>query len=256
MKTIGTKILILIIGLLLGFIGGGGLAWYSLGNKSSEKNIFIFNNNPNENADKSKNNLAKKNEQQKTIGKKKTSETIVNKDHENKIDFDTTNVKNTNIDNSELGNKKIISASPNDSAMLDSMQIVDYTSSEENIIVKKDELIFLKNIVLIDLNVKKESTISVTKDSLMQTDSGIKETTNSLFTIEYWQSPINYKGYKMEKNKLLLFGLKTDEDSKIYKLNGVHYLKSGTKFYKVENSTEYKPFETIGEQNILSLINK
>lgn len=125
-------------------------------------------------------------------------------------------------------------------------------SSSEEIVVRKDELLLTKSVELIHIN---EPLIqSTTKDSLLQKVSGIKEdkTTKQLINVELWHSPLNYKGYKMAKFKIILYGISSLEGLKIYKLGNQTFLKLGTLVYGLENTSEFKPYERITDENIIS----
>lgn len=127
------------------------------------------------------------------------------------------------------------------------------TTSSEDIIVRKDELLSTKTVEIINLSPVASSRNS--KDSLLQKVSGIKDDKNStkqFINIELWQSPLNYRGYKMSKYKITLYGLTSLEGLKVYILDDVIYLKNGATVNKLENSSEFRPYERITEENLIS----
>ncbi len=132
----------------------------------------------------------------------------------------------------------------------------DSTTTEkiasEDIIVRKDELLSTKTMEVISLNVLGRSN---SKDSLLQKVSGIKEDKNNnqqFFNIEFWTSPLNYKGYKMSKYKIVLYGLATTDGLKIYKLDDVIYLKTTSLVFKLDYISEFKPYEHITDEMIIN----
>ncbi len=239
------RILILIIGLLIGIIIGGGVFWYLSG--STGKNIFIVNqqlekkgltddlNTPE--AQKSK--LSKVNPK---TGKAESEEDFI-------AEADT--LANESELLNEAGKNKIFEK---DSLLLalsvDSVYQVKF--EEENIIVKKDELLASKSITLWNLD-QKQTEETIKKDSLLSAMSGIKESSNlNAYTLEFWKSPINYRGYKMGRNKLVLFGIQSADAPQIFKLNENLYLKNGDKVYKIDKITDFRPYELINDPNILN----
>lgn len=127
------------------------------------------------------------------------------------------------------------------------------TTSSEDIIVRKDELLSTKTVEIINLSPVASSRNS--KDSLLQKVSGIKDDKNAtkqFINIELWQSPLNYRGYKMSKYKIALYGLTSLEGVKVYILDDVIYLKNGAIVNKLENSSEFRPYERITEENLIS----
>lgn len=123
-------------------------------------------------------------------------------------------------------------------------------SLQENIQVKKDELLATKNIEVINLNNNPKLD---SKDSLIEKLSGIKEgkETTNYITAELWQSPINYKGYKLNKNKIIAFGMNDVELIKCYKYENAIYLKTTNALYKLDYNDDFKPFEKTTNELIL-----
>lgn len=127
------------------------------------------------------------------------------------------------------------------------------TTSSEDIIVRKDELLSTKTVEIINLSPVASSRNS--KDSLLQKVSGIKDDKNiskQFINIELWQSPLNYRGYKMSKYKIALYGVTSLEGLKVYILDDVIYLKNGAIVNKLENSSEFRPYERITDENLIS----
>ncbi len=127
------------------------------------------------------------------------------------------------------------------------------TSLSEDIVVRKDELLSTKTIEVINLNLIVNRMNA--KDSLLQKVSGVKDDRNNakqLINIELWQSPLNYKGYKMSKYKVALYGIATFEGLKMYTIDDMIYMKNGSSVYKLENSNEYRPYDHITDETIIS----
>lgn len=252
MKTVGNQFLFLIIGLLLGLMAGG-VSWYFWGN--SGRNIIIVNQAPGaieKNDEKKKDRSLKKKVENKP---KPASVKRADKDNsDNKILTDTLlKDENDNFSGKELpepNEKKLALELFKDTLGSDSSKISESIQEEEDIIVRKDELLFTKNIYINDLN---KSDPTNKKDSLLQILRGGKEFSPSSFVVvEYWKSPINYKGYKMGKNKVILFGLQNSEKSQIFRLNDNLYLKNNDKLYKLDNSAEFNSYDVVTNQNILN----
>lgn len=132
----------------------------------------------------------------------------------------------------------------------DSLTLVNPNSDE--VVVRKDELLSTKTLDVINLDpVAKMNG----KDSLLQKVSGIKDDRSSskqYLNIEFWSSPLNYKGYKMSKYKLILYGVSSPDGLKIYRLEDVTYLKSSYFVYRLDATGEFKPYERITDESILN----
>jgi hypothetical protein len=132
----------------------------------------------------------------------------------------------------------------------DSTKVSEGSFSDE-IVVKKDEMVTSKTLQVIQLS---PVATKNNKDSLLQKVSGIKDDNNSkqLFNIEFWTSPLNYKGYKMGKYKLVLYGINATDDIKIYRLDDVIYLKNSAMVYQLDYVSDFKYYERITDETILS----
>ena len=126
------------------------------------------------------------------------------------------------------------------------------SDAETDIVVKKDELISTKTLEVINLNPVSAST--KTKDSLLQKVSGIVDDKNAkqLFNIEFWQSPINYKGYKMSKYKIVLYGIASADAIKVFKTDDAIYLKNQATVYKLDYASELRGYERINDESIIN----
>lgn len=134
-----------------------------------------------------------------------------------------------------------------DSVLTDSITLV---SQSDNIVVRKDELLSVKNVELVSIGAPRNS-----KDSVLSQLSGIKDDeARSAYKVEFWQSPINYKGYKMTRNRVLLYGITDSEAVKLFKLDDVIYLRHGAVTYRLDHTSEFRQFEKVSDESVLARI--
>ena len=74
--------------------------------------------------------------------------------------------------------------------------------------------------------------------------------------IEFWQSPLNYRGYKMSKGKLVLFGAEPTEELTLYKMEEVVYMKNKTGVFRLDLSSDFRQAERINDATLLARLNK
>jgi hypothetical protein len=131
--------------------------------------------------------------------------------------------------------------------------IVQSGGFSDNIVIRKDELLNIRTIELKNLDAP-ESMSHV--DSLLEKVSEIKDDRNNnrlnSMQIEFWRSPLNYKGYKLSKYNVILYGLTDTENLKIYTLNGILYMKNASTVYKLDYNSDFKPFERVTDEMITS----
>jgi hypothetical protein len=70
--------------------------------------------------------------------------------------------------------------------------------------------------------------------------------------VEFWQSPLNYKGYQLGKNKLILYGLNESEKLHLFSWNGGLFLKVQEQFVRLDRKGEFKSFEKITDPALLA----
>ena len=125
-------------------------------------------------------------------------------------------------------------------------------SNADNFIVRKDELLESRNIEVTNLQSAEAGNAS---DSLLEKISGIKDGNKNViasFKVEFWQSPINYKGYKMTKNKIILFGVSTVEAVKFFHAEDTIFMKHNQNVYRMYFTDEFKQFEKVNDASILA----
>jgi hypothetical protein len=177
-------------------------------------------------------------------------QTDENKNKEKK-DRDTKDQKAKDKENtdtkSDSDSKKEIGASANNG----------YTLSEaddEHINVLKEELVGVKNINVRDIAAG--SGYKSVSDSVLSAMSGISTAKKTdFFMVEFWKTPLNSKGYKMTRNRVLIYGMKENADLVMVKLEDDYYLKNNSEVYRLNYSTDFKPMEKVNESTLLQKLN-
>jgi hypothetical protein len=123
-------------------------------------------------------------------------------------------------------------------------------NDEEDLNIAKEELLSVKNIKVIDLDATKK------QDTLVGQLAGVT-TTNfpNLFFVEFWKTPLNSKGYRMTRNRVILYGLSDFSSITIYKVDDNFYLKNDEFVYKISAGTEFKSLEIVNDSELLAKIN-
>jgi hypothetical protein len=128
----------------------------------------------------------------------------------------------------------------------------DTTSTlyEDDIEVKKDIMIVSTVFPVIDKSTHKDESLSKeTAQKLPDADLPI-EIKNDSMTVEFWVSPIHYKGYKMSKNTLVLFGIENLNDVMLYRVNNSIYMKYGQSYYPMNTTFDYTPYQKLKDSEI------
>jgi len=159
-------------------------------------------------------------------------------------------IKSAELNVSEKNNGN----TPNDSVKsvtsnLDSLALIGSISNDE-IVVKKDELI---NSVVVSVNYLEDQTKNSYKDSLLARVSGVDNKVQpKMMNVEFWKSPLNFKGYKMSTYRLTLFGLPFSENLKLYKFNDNIYLKIDSKYYQFVYTNDFDGYKLITDEALIA----
>ncbi|MBA2612016.1 MAG: hypothetical protein H0U95_08600 [Bacteroidetes bacterium] len=116
--------------------------------------------------------------------------------------------------------------------------------------IATDELLSVKNVKIIHI-----SPTALANDSLAADIAGVKENTSDLYFIEFWKTPLNSKGYRFSKNKVLLYGFMDYNNVSIYELDKSYYIKSSDQVYKLFYGSDFKSLERVVDTDLLAKIN-
>lgn len=83
-------------------------------------------------------------------------------------------------------------------------------------------------------------------DSLLGNDSQ-RRMPHETFLVEFWMSPLNYRGYRLTGNHLTLFGVRTQEQINLIRSKGNLYLQCAYHHYILSESPEFRPLWPLGD---------
>lgn len=109
-------------------------------------------------------------------------------------------------------------------------------TTEPNIVIKQDQLLVSAMIWPVRLQTEPADTGNVNDP-----DNARATGTEAGYEVEFWVSPVNYQGYRLSKDKLILFGIPEPDAIQLYELDEQLWLKYGSKFYHLSETTEFEP---------------
>ncbi len=146
--------------------------------------------------------------------------------------------------------EKTITINTKNSPSINYNEVDALLKEEEAINVATEELLSVKNIKVINLDAKTK------KDTLTGQLAGVTSSDYpNLFFVEFWKTPLNSKGYRMTRNRVILYGLSDFSSITIYKVEDNYYLKNDDVVYKISSGTEFKPMELVNDTELLARIN-
>lgn len=84
----------------------------------------------------------------------------------------------------------------------------------------------------------------------MEADLVSKPAIQKIIKVEFWQSPINYKGYWLNESKLVLFGIEETDEVQLIKFHEEIYLKYLGSIYRLQAGNLYRSFHSLNEAEI------
>jgi hypothetical protein len=226
LKMIVTFMVVIVVGISL---------WSYLGNETANKDMsnswFAFL------KSKNKDEPAKVNEEKVSrVPKQKISMPV---------DTEATNLqKSVSIDSLDREPQTVLTA-----------DTIKVTNEDENIVVKQDQLLISTTLIIEDKTEEgKEADESLSKGAVEHlnpaADLPEKEDLPSTFITEFWVSPINYRGYKMSKNKLVLFGIDEPDAVKLYRVNDGIYMSYLKEYYRLNDTFDFMSYQKLKEAEI------
>jgi len=199
-------------------------------------------------------------EKNKSADKKSTKEKVINQDTQS-VSLDTTVSKNSKNPGEGLAETKegVAPEQQNQWAANDSNS--EASNEDKDIVIKKDQLL-----ISITLPVNEKSQDKKIPDGVqtagLTTTQDVAQKLNPAANIpeeekvaanieaEFWVSPVNYRGYKMLKNRLILFGIEEPDAVKLYRSNDVLYMKYGNEYFRLVNTFEFLTYQRLKENDI------
>jgi hypothetical protein len=120
------------------------------------------------------------------------------------------------------------------------------TSDGDEIVVKKEQLLGERVVSLINLDGGNAI------DSIRSKEAGINEVPGKSLTVEFWQSPLNYRGYKLTRNRLVLFGFASEDPVSLFRLENNTYLTSNNGVFRLETTSDFRQLERVTDETVLN----
>jgi|GEM_PF-1268919 len=138
----------------------------------------------------------------------------------------------------------------------DSIAIVADTTSNESpdVVVMTNQLVNVSNVTLTDFDSAqtKKSAAAKHSDSLIASMNGTEQVTPiTNYRVEFWESPINFRGYKMSLGKIILYGVSTKTPVKLVKWEDSYYLVTNQMLYRMEYTDDLKSFDKVTDKTTL-----
>ncbi len=158
---------------------------------------------------------------------------------------DSDSQKNTEAKNKERFKIKL----PN-SAKINYKEVDSLIKQDENYNVAKEEMLSVKSIKLIKIGEN-----NLVSDTTAANLSNVSQFNSDLYFVEFWKTPLNSRGYRFTKNKIMLYGFVDYTNVVLYELDNSYYIKCSEQVYKLFNGSEFKQLERVNDSDLLAKMN-
>ena len=160
-------------------------------------------------------------------------------------------VKNVSADDEDKKkNKERFKINLGKSTKVNYSEVDSLIKDDPEINIATDELLSVKNIKIIRIG----DSFSA-KDSLAARLANVEEKHSDLYFIEFWKTPLNTKGYRFSKNKIMLYGFIDYSNVLLYQLENSYYLKASDQVYKLFYGGDFKQLERVVDSDLLAKLN-
>ena len=219
MNSRNNRVIFLLTGVAIGVIIGGAVIWWHL--SGFDMPDFSSNNRNNEGRDDYL--LNKKQKQKKESQYKKSSW----------------------IDAAGIPDSLLVEG---DELSDDSSMVTD-NSSGSDIVVARDELLFIK---YIKVSGSFDGSMAGNElDSLLLDDRSSGNRQKNVVHVEFWRSPINYRGYKFDGSRLILFGIYEYDDFRLLTYDHRLYMKYTSDYYPLRPVADFAALTPVREAALL-----
>lgn len=159
-------------------------------------------------------------------------------------------VKNVNPEDEEKQkNKERFKINLNNTTRVNYREVDSLIKEDSELNVATDELLSVKNVKIIDIG------SAETADTTAAQTAGVENTYSDLYFIEFWRTPLNSKGYRFTKNKVMLYGFMDYTNVSLYQLDNEYYIKCTDQVYKLQFGSDFKQLERVVDSDLLAKIN-
>lgn len=159
-----------------------------------------------------------------------------------------------NIPENEANNKKKsrdrFKIDLSKSSKVDYKEADSLIALDSKITIATEELMSVKNVKVIQIGDN-----AAGKDSLVSKLAHVEENNSDLYFIEFWKTPLNSRGYRFSKNKVMLYGFVDFNNVLLYELDNSYYIKCSDQVYKLFYGGDFKQLERVVDTDLLARIN-
>ena len=135
-----------------------------------------------------------------------------------------------------------------------SSDTVSAAETDQELVIRKDQFLlsYSMKAMLLEPHAKEEKSIAQSTAEKLNPVAGLPDDNPNpdVYKVEFWISPVNYRGYKLINDKLVLFGVEEPDAVRLFVVNKNLIMKYGKEFYKLHPTHDFVSFTITKEVNL------
>ncbi len=131
---------------------------------------------------------------------------------------------------------------------------VSASDTDQELVIRKDQFLLSYNMKAMPLepHAKEDRSIALSTAEKLNPAAGLPDESASpdMYKVEFWISPVNYRGYKLNNDKLVLFGVEEPDAVRLFVVNKNLFMKYGKDFYKLHPTHDFISFTIVRDVNL------
>ncbi len=130
----------------------------------------------------------------------------------------------------------------------DKVAVTETTIADEELKEKKKKGIFGRSKDDADAEPSSEDDYDVSTES--------RTISSRQIDVEFWSSPVNFKGYKYDRSVLLLYGVAPTESISFTEYQGVLYMSRNGQYYTITPASNFVKFTKLTNSSVIKELNR
>jgi hypothetical protein len=109
------------------------------------------------------------------------------------------------------------------------------------------------------LSVKNVKVIKISDNETASDSTGVGESAGQeeggTYQVEFWKTPLNSKGYRFSRSKVMLYGFPDFSNVLLYELGDSYYLRSADQVFRLSYTAEFRQPEKVTDPELLTKLN-
>lgn len=120
--------------------------------------------------------------------------------------------------------------------------------NDEEIVIRQEKLLHTATSYIykiVDSNGEPEAKSDSNSQALLEKNADIKQASVKEHSIEFWETPLNYKGYKYGNYKLIVYGLEPNDFAVLIQQNSSLYFRYKSDYYLIKQTNTFTPLKKV-----------